>query len=162
MKRSTGFQVRKRDGRTEWLRATKLARSIGMAVAAGLGEDFSVHGLTGEDWRTADLTAAILTGLREQHGRGSLLTTPCLADAVQQVLVATGYPRAAEAHSRVGGEQRRRRAVLSKTMPSLQHGVPLAGGVSHSGAAGYDSGPDHFGGRRGSGTGGRSAHGGRV
>lgn len=167
MKRSTGFQVRKRDGRLEWLRATKLARSIGQAIATSLGEEFGAYGLAGEDWRTSDLTAAILTGLREQYGPGCRLSTANLADAVQQVLVATGFPRAAEEYARVGGEQRRRRAVLMKTMPSLQDGVPLAAATDQqqtfdSGGAGHDSAPQSYGGRRGSGAGDRPARGGRV
>jgi len=147
------------------LRATKLARSIGLAIAAGLGEDFETSGFTGEDWRAADLTSAILIGLREQHGPDRLLSTTCLADAVLQVLVATGFPRAAEEYSRVGGEQRRRRVVLSRTMPSLRHGVSRRG-IVDSGAAGHDfslgTGPGILGWRRGSGMGGRSARGGRV
>jgi hypothetical protein len=167
MKRSTGFQVRKRDGRMEWLRATKLARSIGRAIAAGRGEDYGSHGLAGEDWRTADLTTAILTGLREQYGPGRRLTTAVLAEAAQQVLVATGFPRAAEEYARVGGEQRRRRLVLMKTMPSLQDGLPLVGpsgasGSLDSGAAGHHPAAQSYGGRRGSGAGGRPARGGRV
>lgn len=119
MKRATRFRVRKRDGRTEWLRATKLARSIGLAIAAARGEEFDIasSGLTGEDWRTADLTAAILTGLQEHYGCGRMLSTSAIADAVQQVLLATGFPCAAEEYARAAGEQQRRRADLQRYLP---------------------------------------------
>ena len=114
MKRTTGFRVKKSDGRIEWLRATKLARSIAKAIAASRGDEFVKvgGGLTGEDWRAVDLTTAILTGLRSRFGKDGLLRTSAIADAVQRVLLATGYPRAAEEYARVGGERSRRRSAL--------------------------------------------------
>ena len=118
MKRTARYRVRKRDGRTEWLRGSKLYRSIGRALAAARGDDWA--GCEVEEWRTADLAAAVLTGLRKETRRGANLTTSRLAGAVQQVLVATGFPRAAEAYARASGEQRRRRSILEATMPSLQ------------------------------------------
>ena len=131
MKRSKGFRVKKRDGRSEWLRATKLARSIGTAIAAARGESFdsSFCGLDGEDWRTADLTAAVLTGLRDQFGEDVTLPTETIAQAVQQVLLATGFPLAAEEYARVAGEQIRRRAVLLRTLPPPPPKVGVSGAV---------------------------------
>lgn len=119
MKRAKGFRVKKRDGRSEWLRATKLARSIGMAIAAARGESFEplFQGYSGEDWRTSDLTAAVLTGLRDRYGANASLPTEVIAQAVQQVLLATGFPQAAEEYARVAGEQVRREEVLLRTLP---------------------------------------------
>ena len=159
MKRATGFQVRKRDGRTQWLRATKLARSIGVAIAAARGEEFDLasSGLTGEDWRTADLTTAILTGLRDHYGRGGMLETSAIAVAVQQVLLATGFPLAAEEYLRAGGEQQRRRAALQRYLP------PSPAEMSNAETAGVTAGPvDVFGSQDGLRAGGGSVDGGRL
>ena len=132
MKRTKGFRVKKRDGRCEWLRATKLARSIGIAIAAARGESFDplFTGLDGEDWRTADLTAAVLTGLRDRYGVDSTLPTESIANAVQQVLLATGFPRAAEEYARVAGEQERRQAVLYRTLPPPPPKASVASAVA--------------------------------
>lgn len=111
MKRRPEFLVAKRDGRTEWLRATKLARSVHLALQ-GSGID--------EDWRALEIASAVLAGLRARHdlqacsGRPvCLLSTGELADAVQEVLVAIGQPRAAAAYGAVGAERSRRRRSLS-------------------------------------------------
>ncbi len=119
MKRTARYRVKKRDGRTEWLRGSKLARSIGRALAAARGGDWD--GFDVEEWRTADLVAAVLTGVRKATGRNTILTAARLAVAVQKVLVATGFSRAAEAYSRASGEQRRRRLVLAAAMPRMHH-----------------------------------------
>jgi hypothetical protein len=110
MKRRAEFLVEKRDGRTEWLRATKLARSIHLALhSAGIDED----------WRALELAAAVLSGLRARQRddqtagrRVGMLTTAQLADAVAQVLVATGVPVAAAAYGLVASERTRRRRSL--------------------------------------------------
>lgn len=110
MKRRAEFLVEKRDGRTEWLRATKLARSIHMALASA-GVD--------EDWRALELATAVLSGLRSRQRdeqaagrRVGMLTTAQLADAVAHVLVATGAPVAAAAYGLVAAERMRRRRSL--------------------------------------------------
>ena len=54
MKRRSEHLVQKRDGRTEFLRATKLARSIHLALQS-VGVD--------EDWRALDVSTAVLAGL---------------------------------------------------------------------------------------------------
>lgn len=55
MKRRTEHLVEKRDGRTEYLRATKLARSIHLALVS-VGVD--------EDWRALELANVVLLALR--------------------------------------------------------------------------------------------------
>lgn len=107
MKRRAEFLVEKRDGRREWLRAEKLARSIHLALTA-VG--------AGESWRAVDLADAVLNGVRKRslaRGDQHALRTIELADAVQQVLIATGYPGAAWAFTQVGAERRRRSVLLA-------------------------------------------------
>lgn len=107
MKRRAEFWVRKRDGRREWLRANKLGRSIQRAVEAATAGDLAV-----EDWWAMELTAAVLQGLAKNQGQGEVLTTSRLARAVEQVLLAMGFPQAAEAYHRAGADQRHRRRIL--------------------------------------------------
>jgi hypothetical protein len=110
MKRRTEHLVEKRDGRTEFLRATKLARTIHLALHS-VGVD--------EDWRALELANVLLLALREnRHAvpRGTeirVLTTTELADAVQHVLVVTGQPQAAVAYGAVAAERTRRRRSLA-------------------------------------------------
>jgi hypothetical protein len=108
MKRRSEHLVEKRDGRTEFLRATKLARSIHTALHS-VGVD--------EGWRALEVTATVLAGLR--HRRGAFeaeggapgpLTTAEIADAVQSVLVATGQAAAAVAFGAIAAERGRRRS----------------------------------------------------
>jgi hypothetical protein len=108
MKRRTEHLVEKRDGRTEFLRATKLARSIHLAMHS-VGVD--------EDWRALQLANVIVTALREKragHGVDPLvMTTAEISDAVQHVLVVTGQPNAAVAYGAVAAERVRRRTSLA-------------------------------------------------
>jgi hypothetical protein len=110
MKRRSEHLVRKRDGRYEFLRTTKLARSVHLALRS-VGVD--------EDWRALEITTAVLTGLRCRQLAGGggdespVLTTSDLASAVQHVLVATGHPAAAVAFDAVAVERLRRRSVLA-------------------------------------------------
>jgi hypothetical protein len=108
MKRRSEHLVRKRDGRLEFLRATKLARSVHLALQS-VGVD--------EDWRALEVTHAVLTGLRFRQGEAGnatpVLTTDDLATAVQHVLVVTGQPAAAVAFDAVAVERMRRRSVLA-------------------------------------------------
>lgn len=110
MKRRAEYLVEKRDGRTEWLRATKLARSIHLALQS-VGID--------EDWRAIELASAVLAGLRArlqaatpEGKRVRMLTTAELADAALHVLVATGAPAAAAAYGAVAVNRSRRRKSL--------------------------------------------------
>jgi uncharacterized protein (UPF0218 family) len=109
MKRRTEHLVQKRDGRREFLRATKLARSIHLALQ-GAGID--------EDWRAIELAGVVIEALRRKrsaaaaHGEAVLLTTAEIADAAQQALVATGQPAAAVQFGAVAAERRRRRQSL--------------------------------------------------
>ena len=106
MKRRSEHLVRKRDGRTEFLRATKLARSVHLALKS-VGVD--------DDWRAQEVGAAVLAGVRRRldpraemalpvavepgpgRSTGVEVTTEMLAEAVQRVLIANGQAAAAVA-----------------------------------------------------------------
>ncbi len=127
MKRRTELRVEKRDGRHEWLRATKLVRSIHLALQAVDAN---------EVWRAPDLGEAVLVGigrLRQLAQDGALpnatgfrgpelLTTELLAEAVQRVLLVNGLARVAACYQRFGAERRRRRQAIatftSETLPA--------------------------------------------
>jgi len=109
MKRRKEHLVLKRDGRMEFLRATKLARSIDQAMRS-VGVD--------ESWRALELANVVLAGLRQQAVSGAVatvapMTTAAIADAVQHVLVATGQPGAAVAYGALGAERARRHRSLA-------------------------------------------------
>lgn len=110
MKRRAEHLVHKRDGRREFLRATKLARSIHLALHS-VGVD--------EDWRALELANVVLTGLRQKKcgavacADDVVLSTAEIADAVQHLLVVTGQPSAAVAFGAVAAERSRRRASLA-------------------------------------------------
>jgi hypothetical protein len=110
MKRRTEHLVLKRDGRREFLRATKLARSIHLALHS-VGVD--------EDWRAIEIANVALHALRRKHGEPEreepvLLTTSELSDAVQHLLVVTGQPAAAVAYGAVAAERTRRRRSVAE------------------------------------------------
>ena len=111
MKRRAEYLVRKRDGRKEWLRASKLARSIRLAARAATASDADGHAGI-DDWWALECTTRVLHGLHEDLGKGKVLTTAALARAVQRVFQAADFPQAAVAYRTAGAEQRRRRAVL--------------------------------------------------
>lgn len=116
MRRRTEHLVEKRDGRTEFLRATKLARSIHLALHS-VGVD--------EDWRALELANVVLMALRqkqeaqaaESNGGGrataTVLSTADIGEAVQHLLVVTGQPAAAVAYTGVAAERSRRRGSLA-------------------------------------------------
>ncbi len=113
MKRRTEHLVLKRDGRTEFLRATKLARSIHLALHS-VGVD--------EDWRALELSNVVLQALRQKRGDESagpattavaMLSTTEISDAVQHLLVVTGQAQAAVAYGAVAAERTRRRRSLA-------------------------------------------------
>ncbi len=115
MKRRAEHLVLKRDGRREFLRATKLARSIHLAL-------FSVG--VDEDWRALELANVVLQALRQKQRMAgevttssntvlTMLTTSDLSDAVQHVLVVTGQPTAAVSFGAVAAERSRRRQSLA-------------------------------------------------
>lgn len=116
MKRRTEHLVEKRDGRREYLRATKLARSIHLALC-GVGVD--------EDWRALELANVVLEGLRRRRSgdaadADTVLTTSEIADAVQHVLAVTGQAAAAVAYGAVAAERSRRRSTIvtmSRVLP---------------------------------------------
>jgi len=122
MKRRSEHLVRKRDGRTEFLRATKLARSVHLALKS-VGVD--------EDWRALEVGAAVLAGVRRRldpraemalpvavepgpgRSTGVEVTTEMLAEAVQRVLIANGQAAAAVAFGAVATERSRHRTSLA-------------------------------------------------
>ena len=109
MKRRSEHLVKKRDGRMEFLRATKLARSVHLALQS-VGVD--------EDWRALDVTTAVLAGLRSRREQvllegAPVLSTIELASAVQGVLVANGHAAAAVAFEATQKNRALRRAMLS-------------------------------------------------
>lgn len=135
MKRQASFRIRKRDGRVEWLRSSKLARSIARALLAAesILDDrvtqvaFSVDDPGGglvaefrEDWRAIDLATAVLTGLcgetRVADDEVPMWRSERVAQAVQRVLSANGYAAAATAYTRARTLQCRRRGVLEAAM----------------------------------------------
>ena len=107
MKRRAEFLVSKRDGRKEWLRATKLARSIHLAMSASGAS---------ETWRSIDIASTVLMGLRSRLGSRAPLSPADIALASQQVLAALGFVAAADLYSRVGARQRRRQRLLKDLM----------------------------------------------
>lgn len=111
MKRRAEFLVEKRDGRREWLRATKLTHSILLAFGSVDADEANAD----EPWRAMDVACSVLTGLRSRHGRNTVLTTDLLSEAVPRVLLATGHASAADAYEKVGAEQQRRRRALGAT-----------------------------------------------
>jgi hypothetical protein len=123
MKRRTEHLVRKRDGRTEFLRATKLARSIHLALHS-VGVD--------EDWRAIELANVALQALRAKRrtdgadGDAVVLSTADLADAVQHLLVVTGQPAAAVAYGAMAAERSRRRRAIA-AFGRIGAGAPAPG-----------------------------------
>src|SRR5262245_34922530 len=110
MKRRTEHLVLKRDGRMEFLRATKLARSIHLALHS-VGVD--------EDWRAIEIANVALQALRQKRQEGAgeepvVLTTSELSDAGQHLLVAPGQPAAAVAYGAVAAERTRRRRSVAE------------------------------------------------
>ncbi len=128
MKRSAEYLVCKRDGRQEWLRATKLARSIEQAlIASG----------TGEAWQALEIAETVIAGLRRRVARGdgsppaddlATLDTATIARTVERVLYATGFMRAAVCYTATRAERdRRQRLIASRTCdPLLGMTSPIA------------------------------------
>ena len=123
MNRRAEFLVSKRDGTKEWLRATKLARSIHLAMAASGAS---------ETWRAIDIASTVLMGLRSKLGSRSSLSTCDIALASQQVLAALGFVAAAEHYGRVGASQRRRQRLLSDLMKDRGAGAKQASAAASS------------------------------
>ena len=139
MKRRTEHLVEKRDGRTEFLRATKLARTIHLALHS-VGVD--------EDWRALELANVVLLALRQKRsprteaGEAVVLTTSELSDTVQHLLVVTGQPAAAVAYGAVAAERTRRRcslAQLGRLPGSLAGSLAVASPVT---PVAHDATPD--------------------
>lgn len=149
MKRRTEHLVEKRDGRREFLRATKLARSVHLALYA-IGVD--------EDWRAIDVASAVLEGLRHRRKNEGevgpvVLTTLEIADSVQHLLVVTGQPAAAVSYGAVQAERARRRQSVGNAIatmpvpPATQRKMPFVkDGKLKFGQAGGNLKKDRFGG----------------
>jgi hypothetical protein len=133
MNRRSEHLVEKRDGRTEFLRATKLARSVHLALHS-VGVD--------EDWRALEVTATVIAGLRQKHAESaqhgyakSMLTTLELFDAVQSVLIATGQAEAAVAYGTVSVERSRRRKGFDLAARGITTGGTKKCGITNEGPA---------------------------
>ena len=127
MQRTARFRVRKRNGRTEWLRSSKLARSIARALTAVGAQSNRVasYCVPGEEWRTVDFTTTVLTGLRGELYDDQPLETARIGEAVQQLFCATGFVDVASAFARVSNEQHRRRSAM------LDAATELPGALMH-------------------------------
>ena len=101
MKRQAEFLVSKRDGRREWLRATKLARSVHDALAAIGIDDRSV---------SLDIATQVVGRLRQQRGMDDLQTSQ-VGTMVQEELVRRGFSLAALFYAEVGQRKRGREVV---------------------------------------------------
>jgi hypothetical protein len=134
MKRRAEFLIIKRDGRREWLRTTKLARSIhGALSSAGVAEG----------WLALELATTVLGGLRSRLRaadgplvwRQAQLSTADVARAVERVLYATGYPLAAVAYAEVRAERCRRSRLLGDLRRDRLPSAPATPTSSRSGAS---------------------------
>ena len=101
MKRRAEFLVSKRDGRCEWLRATKLARSIHVALEASGGGQQPVRAL--------ELATEIVGALRFRRAT-DVIETSKLSTVVQEHLIERGYTLAALLYAEAG--RRRRPSVF--------------------------------------------------
>lgn len=128
MRRQVSFLVEKRDGRREWLRATKLARSIRLAL---------IDAEAGDEWLATELAAAVLAGLRAR-GEASAVRAEVIADAVGRVLVAAGCAPAAAAYVRARAERERRRAELGRCAGELALGAGEKASAGSRSVAGRD------------------------
>lgn len=100
MKRQAEYLVRKRDGRCEWLRATKLARSVHAALAAA-------GSVTRE--RSLDLATEVVGRLRRERSGDEVVGTAQIATVARRVLIERGYSLAALLFAEFGS---RRAATL--------------------------------------------------
>jgi hypothetical protein len=120
VKRRTEYLVEKRDGRREWLRASKLARSIHAALRAGR---------EGEAWRAVELAQVVLAGVARARATAQTpVKTSELAHAVERVLLAQRCVHSAVAYLQVGAERQRRRDQL-RAAPATDAPRPEAGRV---------------------------------
>jgi len=98
VKLKTEFLVRKRDGRIQPLRASKLARSIHAALAGSSALDLAAS------MDVAESALAAVAGRRDRP-----VSTGELADSVVCALGDAGMPGAAERYQREALTRRRRR-----------------------------------------------------
>ena len=142
MSQRADFLVEKRDGRIQRLRATKLARSIYLALRAAN---------RGELGRAADLASAVLTGLRVICDHGRPVRSQEIASAVQRALTGAGFPAAAWTYDGVSRERARRRSMwfeLAMTSPSISTSLgsgPGPGPASGPGPTAPSPGEQHDG-----------------
>ncbi|MCC6781404.1 MAG: hypothetical protein IT457_01075 [Planctomycetes bacterium] len=128
MKRNASYLVQKRDGSREWLRATKLARSIQAALdedgALGFGDAFELAAAV-----LRDLALRRAQGPRRDHvGDGeAAVTTAEIATRVERILFASGHARAALRYVAArAANLRRAQALATRTSPSTMPGAVVA------------------------------------
>ncbi len=127
MSRAPSFQVEKRGGARERLRATKVARSLHLALG-------------GDAVTAADLTGVVLAELRPVCRRTGVVRSSAIAEAVERALAAAGRLEAAARYGAVADERRRRRewAACAIGVQTTDVPVPSPVGVvsrSRAGAA---------------------------
>lgn len=113
MKRRAEYLVSKRDGRREWLRATKLGRSLAAAMEAVGDESAHVAAI--------ELASAVLEAVRRRDeitagvdgapAGAPRVTTAELAALAERALFVSGRPDAAVRYA-AARDQRRRRATV--------------------------------------------------
>ena len=125
MKRRAEYLVSKRDGRREWLRATKLARSLSAAMEA-VGDE-TAH-LAAIELASAVLEAVrrrdeIVAGVDGAAVGAPRVTTAELAVLAERALFVSGRPNAAVRYAAVRDERRRRATVV---VSDRRRGLDLA------------------------------------
>jgi hypothetical protein len=109
--------VAKRDGRREWLRAAKIARSIHLALNAA--------GVAAPAGSGIELAQRVLTALWRERSEAAPLPATRIAAAVVRQLVAAGLPAVALQYERAGAELRRRRLELRAVQPAARATDPI-------------------------------------
>ncbi|MGE0141706.1 MAG: hypothetical protein AB7I19_02310 [Planctomycetota bacterium] len=148
MKRNVQFLIQKRDGRSEWLRASKIARSLQRACEAAGVPDCDVFDLTAKvmrDLSTRATIAAPSSGDRSTAGSGGssapgsgaaesiALTADAVAASVTRVLYASGLTTAATCYVVAARERSARKQVLAKLREERDASTSTPGGEdSHS------------------------------
>lgn len=160
MKRNVQFLIQKRDGRVEWLRASKIARSLQRACEAAGVFDCDVFDLTAKVMRDVSTRARIRanspgegpkSGASDaQASRSEALTADAVAASVTRVLYASGLTHAATCFVIAARERAARTRELAR-LRADRDATPAATGASHGNSARFASAatrdvsrPTHF------------------
>jgi hypothetical protein len=160
MKRNVQFLIQKRDGRSEWLRASKIARSLQRACEAAGVFDCDVFDLTAKVMRDLSTRARIgATSFGEgpkaaasgaQAPRSDALTADAVAASVTRVLYASGLTRAATCFVVAARERAVRKLELARLRED-RDATPAAAGATDGNSVRFASAatrdvsrPTHF------------------